>query len=484
MKKRISAYLLCALFALTNLVSFAEGLPDLGDPASNELSPLAEAKLGESIMREIRLRETAYVDDPEITDYLNRIGLRLANASPNPSQFFEFFAIQDSTLNAFALPGGYIGVHTGLLLAAQSESELASVLGHEIAHVTQRHIARNIAASGQNNLLLLGTLLLGMLAARSNPQVTQAAIASGMAGSIQSQLAYSRDFEREADRVGFGILEKAGFDVRGMPSFFERLQKGTRLYDSSAPAYMRSHPLTTERISDMDNRARSRPYKQVIDSLDFQLVRAKIRVNNGTPKEAVSAAQRQLEMAQGASRTPALYELARAALRNRDTALAQEQIAQLRKLKTPSVMIDTLEIDLLRQSKNPDAALKLTQDTRQKQPGSMPLLYAQLELLQETGRYKDTAALATKELRNHSQDTRLWEAKARSHAQLGQRTEEHRAQGELYALRGQWVAAIEQFQFAQRSNDGDFFLQSTVDARLRELKRLYDEELKAQRNNR
>lgn len=184
----------------------------------------------------------------------NRIGHKLAAVSNNPGLDFDFFVVSDSTLNAFALPGGYIGVHTGLLLAAQTESEFASVLGHEIAHVTQRHIAQIVGKQSQSAMLMMASLLVAVLAARSNSDVSQAAIAAGQAGAIQSQLGYTRSFEREADRVGLETLESAGFDVRGMPGFFERLQRATRMYENNAPAYLRTHPLTTERIADMENR--------------------------------------------------------------------------------------------------------------------------------------------------------------------------------------------------------------------------------------
>ena len=241
----------------------ADDLPDLGESARADLSPQLERRIGESIMNDIRLREPSYVDDAEINDYLSRLGNRLVSASANPGGDFHFFAIRDNTVNAFAMFGGFIGVNTGTLLTAQSESELAGVVAHEISHVTQSHLARQISNQKQNSIASMITMAVGILAARSNSQVAGAAIASAQAGTIQSQLAYSRDFEREADRVGYQTMEKSGFDVRGMGAFFERLQKAGRLYESNAPVYMRSHPMTVERISDMQNRAQGAPYRQV-----------------------------------------------------------------------------------------------------------------------------------------------------------------------------------------------------------------------------
>jgi hypothetical protein len=240
-KKRLIAALLCLALVPR---SYSQSLPDLGDSASADLSPLAEQKIGMQIMRDIRWHDPAYLRDAEIEDYLNTLGDRLVSAGAGAGLSFEFFGVSDPSLNAFAMPGGKIGVHTGLILAAQAESELAGVLSHEIAHVTQRHIARMVGQQGRSGMLMLASLLVAVLAAKSSAQVSQAAIMAGQAAGISSQLAYSRDFENEADRLGVQNLSAAGFDVRGMASFFERLQKNSRLYENSAPAYLRTHPLT------------------------------------------------------------------------------------------------------------------------------------------------------------------------------------------------------------------------------------------------
>jgi predicted Zn-dependent protease len=184
----------------------ADDLPDLGESARAEFSPQLERKIGERILNEIRLREPSYVDDPEISDYLNRLGSRLVAASASPAADCYFFLIRDNTVNAFAMFGGFIGVNSGTLLTAQSESELAGVLAHEISHVTQNHLARQIVREKQSSIAMMAAMAIGVLAARSNSQVASAAIASAQAGSIQAQLAFSRDFEREADRLGFQTL--------------------------------------------------------------------------------------------------------------------------------------------------------------------------------------------------------------------------------------------------------------------------------------
>src|ERR1039457_1405174 len=205
---RISSLL--ALFLAFLPPALAEGLPDLGDARQVELSPQMERRIGESIMRDMRLHEPDFVDDAEATAYLNALGNRLVANSEDVRQDFEFFLVKDPTLNAFALPGGYIGVHTGLIVAAQSESELAAVLAHEIAHVTQRHMARMASKEGQLSAAMLAAMVLAILA--RNSQAGSAAAAIGQASAITAQIGYTRDFEREADRLGFLTLEKSGFD--------------------------------------------------------------------------------------------------------------------------------------------------------------------------------------------------------------------------------------------------------------------------------
>ncbi|MBN8464750.1 MAG: M48 family metalloprotease, partial [Dechloromonas sp.] len=174
--------------ALISQPVYADDLPELGDVASNELSLATEKKIGQKIMDEIRWREASYLDDPDVENYLNQLGARLVAVGNDPGMGFQFFAIDDMSINAFAMPGGYIGVHVGLLLAAQTESELAGVLAHEISHVTQRHIARQVYQSKQLSMASMVAMGLSLLAARSSPQGTMAAISTTQAGAISAQL--------------------------------------------------------------------------------------------------------------------------------------------------------------------------------------------------------------------------------------------------------------------------------------------------------
>jgi len=456
----------------------AEGLPDLGEVAQADFSPAMEKRVGESIMRDIRLHEPAYVEDPEINGYLNRLGTRLVAQSTEARHDFEFFVLRDATLNAFAMPGGYIGVHTGLIMAAQSESELASVLAHEISHVTQHHLARQLGAQSQAQLPMLLSLAVAILASRSRGDLAQGALMAGQAAGIQSQLNYSRDFEREADRLGFQLLERAGFDIRGMASFFERLQKYGRLYENNAPGYLRTHPLTTERIADMENRIQERPYRQVPDSLDFLLVRAKLKAGEGTPRDAVTDFDSQLREHKYSSELATRYGLAIALSRAGDFATAQQQLAELRRLKVNSAMIEALAARLLKSQNDLNGALKILRPALARYPQERGLAYALVETLLADGQPQEALRVTLDDLQAYPADARMHGLQAMTYSALGKRLQQHRAQAEVYVLQGQMLEAIDQLQLAQKASDGDFYEHSQVDARLREIKLRQAEEAK------
>jgi predicted Zn-dependent protease len=462
---------------------WADDLPDLGESARADLSPQLERRIGQSIMNDIRLHEPTYVDDEEINDYLRQFGGRLVAASANPGGDFNFFAIRDNTVNAFAMFGGFIGVNTGTLLTAQSESELAGVVAHEISHVTQSHLARQIAKEKQNSIASMIAMAVGILAARSNSQVAGAAIVSAQAGSVQSQLAYSRDFEREADRVGYQTLEKSGFDVHGMGDFFERLQKAGRVYENNAPVYLRSHPMTLERISDMQNRAHEAPYRQVPDSLDFLLVRSKLRAQAGTAREAVTELETLLNEKKYFSEIATRYGLSYARLRAKDLAGAQREMDALKALKPASALISGLAAEIRVAAGDRPAAQAIYRDAIQRYPRSRALIYGYAEALYGDRQYDQALHFLDAQLQLTPSDFKLYGLQAKTYAALGKRLQQHRTQAEFYVLQGQLIPAVEQLQFAQKAGDGNFYEQSAVDARLRELRKQQLEEAKQKKNN-
>jgi len=457
----------------------AQSLPDLGGAGDAGLAPQVERRIGESIMRDIRFREPSYLDDPEVADYLGNLGARLAQNAAGARQDFEFFAIREHTINAFALPGGFVGVHTGLLLAAESESEVASVLAHEIAHVTQRHIARMLGQQQQMQLPVLAALAAAILLGRSRPDLASGAAAAASAGAVQTQLSYSRDYEREADRIGFQALEASGFDVHAMGSFFEKMQRGTRLADDgSLPGYLRTHPITTERIADAQNRAASLPYKQHLDSAEFQLVRAKLRAESGDPRAAVDFFQSSVRERRYVNESAARYGLASALLQAKRPKEAQAELARARTAGASGPMVEALAARVRQALGDRAGAATLLGEANARYPHSRPLLYAHADALQEAGRNPQAQTLLTDSLRLYPRDTRLHQLQAKNYAALGKRSLQHQSQAEVYALQGSLPAAIEQLQLARSAGDGDFYQLSVVDVRLKELRAQHAQEMK------
>ncbi|MBE0614745.1 MAG: M48 family metallopeptidase [Burkholderiales bacterium] len=445
----------------------AEGLPELGDTAQQAFTPQMERRVGESIMRDIQLHDPAYDDDPEATEYLNALGNRLVSNSQDARQDFEFFLVKDATLNAFALPGGYIGVHTGTIVSAQSESELAAVLAHEIAHVTQHHMARMVSKEGQLSAAMLASMALAILA--RNSQLGSAAAAIGQAGAITAQIGFTREFEREADRIGFPILEKSGFDVRAMPEFFLRMQKVGRLYENNAPAYLRTHPVTTERIADAQNRIQGLPYKQTPDSLSFQLVRAKLRAGQGNARDALALMEGDLRDRKFSNETAARFGLAAALLRAKEPVRAAAELAPLLK-SGEHPMFAGLAARIEEAKGDTKGAVAVLKQALVRYPNNRALNYEYIEALQRLGQNRAAAPLLEEQLKNFPRDARLYTLQAKTYAALGKRLLQHKAQAEAYVLQGSLPAAIEQLQFAQKSGDGDFYQLSSVEARLRELR--------------
>jgi predicted Zn-dependent protease len=456
----------------------ADGLPDLGESAQLDLTPAMEKRIGEQAMRELRA-DPAWLGDAEVNAYLNRLGGRLTAHIEGPSQSFELFALRDPTLNAFAMVGGYLGVHTGLILAAESESELASVLAHEVSHITQHHQARMMSKAGQGQVATLASLAVAILAARSNPDVAMGAVVSGQAASIQNQLNYSRDFEREADRVGLGLLDRSGFDVRGMETFFGRMQKYGQLYDSNAPSYLRTHPLTSERLADIANRIQDKPYKQVPDSLEFQFVRAKLRAIDGDARDAVTYFKTQLkEHTYAGSEAAVHYGLSRAYLRAGDLANAESELAAVRRQKISLTMVDTLAAEIRTRQNDYAGAATILRAAYARAPDEQAVVYALTEALLSLHQPREALKIINDNLVGHTNDSTIHALEAKTYAALGQRLQQHRAQAEAYALDGRMADAIEQLQLAQQSNDGNFYELSQVDARLRQFRAKMEEEKK------
>jgi beta-barrel assembly-enhancing protease len=459
------------LFLLCIPVALADGLPDLGEVAQTVLTPQDEQRIAEEILREVAT-SSEVLNDIEVIDYLQALGYRLATNSPDNQQRFTFFVVRDNSINAFAMPGGVIGVHTGLMLSTTSESELASVLAHEIGHVVQRHLARMLAQQKNDAWKTYAAMAFGLLAASSNPQLASASMQAAQAGAIQRQLDYTREHEREADRVGLQILNQSGLDPRAMPMFFEQLMKGTRFYDGAAPAFLRSHPLTTERMADMQNRVDQMPYRFIADNEEFHYVRAKLRAELDKPQQAIAMFEGNLREEKYSNEAAQHYGLALALMHINDLGRARQEIAWLEANAPRHAMIETLAANLEVAMGNPHAAAEKFKAALAVFPTHRGLIYGYAELLVETSQAEKVLQLLDEKQRIFPEDAHLYELKSQAYTSLGKQLLRHQAQGEAYYRSYNLTGAIEQMQLASKAGDGDFYQLSIVEARLKQLQQM------------
>jgi predicted Zn-dependent protease len=483
---------LCLALALAPPAGAQVKLPSLGESASDEVTVSTEKRIGEQIMREVR-RDPDYLDDPVLLEYLQSIWQPLVEAArrrgdiaPDIDAAFawEAFLVRDRSVNAFALPGGYVGVHLALINLTASADELASVLGHELSHVTQRHIARGVTTNSRQSLLALAGLILGVLAARSSPDAAQAAILGSQAAAVQGQLNFSRDMEREADRIGFSVLRDAGFSPAGMARMFEKLEYANRLNDNGAYPYLRSHPLTNERIAEAQARLGTGPLAAgTVPRPEHALMQARARVLMDPTVQARRRLQ-DLDKALANSaddRLAALYASTLASLLLRDFARAAEAYAGGERLITAG----SIDARRVREWGLLGAELAIAQGdaaTADRRLAALPadasrprlLLQAQAALIaSDAGRLKRQCEELQGWTSSHRSDALAWGELSSCADRQGQTLRAVRAQAESRAALGDWNGAIDRLRAGQRlARSGgaqDFIESSVIDSRLREL---------------
>ncbi|MEQ1516238.1 MAG: M48 family metalloprotease [Usitatibacteraceae bacterium] len=469
------------MILLAPIPAFSEGLPELGDASDAVLSAPQERAIGKRIMLEVR-SDRAFVEDAEIQDYIGGVGSKLVGATRSATndnrRDFEFFVLNDESINAFALLGGFIGIHSGLLLSTTNESELAGVLGHELAHILQRHQSRGADAQRKGLPLQLLGLATAIIASRSNSssagQATEAALATTAALSYQNQLDYSREFESEADRLGIQAMLGAGYDPKGMVSFFERLLLANRHNDGKAPGYLRSHPLTTERIADMQNRidqmgAESK--RSVPDSPDYRFAQAKMRVMSAGAGDSVAYFREAIAQRTILRNRADVYGLAYALTRMRDFVNAERELTTIRGGSIAlQPWIENLAAEIKAGQRQWPEALRIYRAANQAFPQHRSLFYGTVETLYEAGQTDEALSVLNERLKNIQDDPRLFELAAKGYEKKNKRLAQHRAIGEAYFRRGNLLGAVEQLQIAVKAKDGDFYETSSAEARLRELR--------------
>lgn len=537
--KALTASVLIAIQAVSPLApgALAAGLPTLGDGASS-LTTGEERRLGDSIAREL-YRDPDYLDDPVLQEYVEGIWLHLQDAarkngelSPELEERFAWTLLlgKDRQVNAFALPGGYMGVYLGLIGVVSSGDELASVIAHETSHITQRHIARMMAQQGKQTPLMLASMLLGALAATRSPDAAMAIMMGGPAAVMQNQLNFSRAMESEADRMGYSLMSPAGFAPQGFVSMFGKLQQASRLNDNGSWPYLRSHPLTTQRIADMDSRIP--PGKRAADpvpTLEHVMMSARARVisNPGVevrrqwatlPRSGSFSSLSQFEQ------VAQLYAATLSAMYLRDWPLAREMVQRLLVATAgnapANIQAKWLNAELEFKADNPQAALVAlplqsvlapqaapkatasgnlagpreagpreagpslaTIDVVERVAPRRPELLLKTEILLRLNQAGSMASPLQTWVTDHPRDGSAWQTLARVWRSQGQEMRALRAEAEAQVAHYDYAAAVDRFKAAQdlarkAGARADYFEASIIDTRLRAVEELLREQLR------
>ena len=468
-------------------------LPTLGDAGDMDVS--AERKLGDRIAREL-YRDPDYLDDPLLAEYVQGIWQPLLAAARKRGELtpelderfaWEVLLGKDRSINAFALPGGWLGLHLGLISVTTSADEIASVLAHELSHVTQRHISRLITQQNRQGPLMIGAMILGALAASKSPDAANAMIVGGQALAAQTQLNFSRDMEREADRVGLGIMSQAGFQPQGFVTMFEKLQQASRHNDNGSFPYLRSHPMTTERIAEMQSRQPlGRAAAPPTPTFEHAMMVARARVFSypgvdGLRAYVAEAKGGDVATAPVTRQAGVFYGAALASARLRDAVAASGWLARLTEVSRGNAkatrLARLLAAEIALDGGNPARAAELVDISGDGRPELM--LGAQARL--RAGR----AAQASQRLQTwvtvHPRDASAWQLLASAYAAQGQALPSIRAEAEAQVAHLDYAAAVDRFKAAQdlvrRGGAGsDHFEASIIDTRSRQVDSLLREQ--------
>jgi len=478
-KQRLRILLFGNVLALTMCIpvhaeNLYSDLPDIGDSAGAAISPEQEKQLGAYMMRQLR-QSGVVLNNIEITAYLNSLGQRLVANSDEPARKFTFFVVNDSAINAFAGPGGYIGVNTGLIIAAENESELAAVMAHEIAHVTQHHLARAFETADALSVPHLAAMLAAVLVATQSPEAGMAGLAAVSASAMQFQINFTRANEYEADRVGIQTLANSGLDPYGMPRFFGRLQKNSRLYGKRLPEFLSTHPVTTNRIAEATSRAEHYPRGEV-DSLDFQLVRAKLKMlSYKNPEQVLEDFQRYRDKSAKAK----VYKKYEYALLLANTGKRGQALEILERLHRadPDRILYRLDIaKIYAAGRKYEKALSIYKDTLALYPGNLTIQLPYTQTLLVAGKapeaYKTLSDISKKQYSN----PRIYKLLAQAAEATGRKVESHGAMSRYYDLNGATKQAIQQLKLASREPGVTDYENARIQARLKELQELLKEE--------
>lgn len=470
--RQFIALITCVCLALPLPAASATGneLPDIGNPASAVISKNQEYQLGRMIMHQLD-SSGALLDDPEITDYIQHLGHRLAYHQNQSEQRFTFFVVDDPSINAFALPGGFIGVHTGLLLASSNENELAGVMAHEIAHVTQRHIARSIQASGESGMMTTAAVLAALVLTTitgAGGDAAMAAVSAAQAAGIQQQINFTRANEYEADRVGIGILADAGFDPAGMGTFFETLQRRSGISANRDLEFLRTHPVTQDRIAEARNRAAKLPAVRNASTPGYAIMRERVQVlNAGSAAAAVAYYRDRTDRPLSEQPDHEQYGMALALMRLGNTADAEGIFRALLKRNQTVVAYHIAAAQAQIAAGDNEGGLKTFSLALQLFPRNVPLTMRYSEALVNLGQGKKAHRIMLDLVNNVRYTTAQLHLLAMAASAAGDTADAYYYNSEVHVLRGELTDAIRQLKLALASPELNAVQRQRFQARLK-----------------
>lgn len=420
-------------------------LPEIGASGFSSLSIEKERQIGNIMMRQLRASQPL-INDPVLMEYINDLGNRLVRNADDVNYSFEFFLINNKELNAFAFFGGHVGIHGGLVTAADTESELASVIAHEISHVTQRHLARRMAAQSRTQPLSMAGLITGVLLTLVNPTVGMAALSTSIAASTQMGINYTRGNEKEADRVGIALLANSGFNPMGAPNFFAKMAEKYR-YQSKPPAMLLTHPLPESRISDARLRAQNLPSRPDTPSLAFELTKARLTARyEGNPRDNIKKYQRILTKNQYVIREAAMYGLAISYYENKNFQQAVDILQILQRKDKNNLFYADVLTDCYIALKNFDGAIKMMAELNLLMPNNQVVALNYANVLAEAKQYRQAELILQDFIilnQNHYIANDLLMTIYRKQDKFALM---HATKAEVYALLGAYRKAIDELQ--------------------------------------
>ncbi|MDF2180698.1 M48 family metalloprotease [Neptuniibacter sp. CAU 1671] len=444
LKRTVQNIALC-LIALLSSAHADTSLPELGGGYS-AISSEQEYQLGEAWARMLRGNGRLY-EDAQVTQYLEELTWKLVTYSELSDRRLQIIVVDNPTLNAFAVPGGIIGIHAGLLLYAENEAQLASVLAHELAHLSQRHFASQLEEQRRNHPVMLASILASILVAAADPQAGVAAIQSSLAASVSSRLAFSRQNEREADYIGMQTLAASGYDPNAMPDMFAQIQQTTR-FSRTPPEFLLTHPITQARIAESQNRAARLPEgKRNSNTLDFNLVKARIQAHYADkPEELYAHYQAEKDQDNDSLR----YALAYSAMELKKFDEAKQYQQAFSEPFKQQLASRLLAAELLMQQEQFSAANEQLQSLHQLYPDSQAVSFLYAESLTKSGQAAQAVKIYRNYLNNHPRDSRAWYLLAEAYGLAGDIVGVHEARIEFFLLTANVDRALQQIDFALR----------------------------------